>query len=116
MSTFKYSGNLGKADDTQLWKEILTKERGANQMHQAYNGSQYFADTHASRFGNERHNRINRNSNIITDVLNNKLAKTQTDGFYKTEYLKDGVDHFTSPPYCIIKPAYRPSEPFKNND
>ena len=39
MSTFKYSGNLGRADDTQLWKEMLTKERGANQMHQAYNES-----------------------------------------------------------------------------
>jgi hypothetical protein len=116
MSTFKFSGNLGRADDTQLWKEILRKEGGANQMHQAYNESQYFQDTHAARFGDNRHNRINRNSNLMSDVLKNKLAKTQADGFYKSDYIKDSVDHFTNPPYCIIKPQYRPSEPFKNND
>ena len=53
---------------------------------------------------------------MITDVLRNKLASTQQDGFFKSDYLKDGVDHFTSPPYCIIKPGYRASEPFPNND
>jgi len=37
---------------------MLVKERGANLMHQAYNESTYFADTHATRFGENRHNQV----------------------------------------------------------
>lgn len=32
------------------------------------------------------------------------------------DYLKDEVNHFSNPPYCIIKPGYRASDPFPNHD
>jgi hypothetical protein len=47
-------------------------------------------------------------------VKENKLAETQASGFYQTNYLKDGVNHFSDPPYCIIKPNFRPCVPVKN--
>ena len=85
-------------------------------MHKAYNETDYFADTHESRFGAGKLNRTTRHQSLIRDVTSNKLANTQSGGFYKTEYLKDETNHFTSPPYCIIKPGYRASEPFPNHD
>jgi len=29
--------------------------------------------------------------------------------------MKDQINHYSSPAYCIIKPGYRPSMPFPNN-
>jgi hypothetical protein len=45
-------------------------------------------------------------------VRNNKLAETQASGnFYNTNYLKDGINHFSDPPYVTIKPGYRAAKP-----
>jgi len=52
----------------------------------------------------------------MNSILKNDLAQTQASGFYKTDYLKDEVNHFSNPPYCIIKPGYRASDPFPNHN
>mmetsp|Transcript_13633 Transcript_13633/g.23211 ORF Transcript_13633/g.23211 Transcript_13633/m.23211 type:complete len:244 (-) Transcript_13633:236-967(-) len=41
---------------------------------------------------------------------------SQTLGFHQTDYVKDQVNHFSDPPYSIIKPAYRPSIPEPNTN
>jgi hypothetical protein len=51
MSTFRPNGSLRNNDDSQLWKEIMTKERFASKLHQEYRGTDHFASTQASRFG-----------------------------------------------------------------
>jgi len=63
-------------DDTQLWTEILNKELVANQMHKAYNETDFFADTHASRFGGGKLNRTTRHGSLLKDVTMNKLSAT----------------------------------------
>ena len=52
----------------------------------------------------------------MNNILKNDLTQTQASGFYKTDYLKDEVNHFSNPPYCIIKPGYRASDPFPNHN
>ena len=42
--TFKYSGQMRWNDDTQLWNEILQKERVTNKIHKTYNQTQDFAN------------------------------------------------------------------------
>ena len=37
MATYKYSGNLGFAADTQLWKEMTLKEQYLNKNHPLMN-------------------------------------------------------------------------------
>ena len=51
----------------------------------------------------------------IKNVLKNNLSKTQQEGFYKSDYVKDDVNHFSDPPYIVIKPGYRASDPFPNH-
>jgi len=52
-----------------------------------------------------------RYGDVVQQIRTNQLASTQAQGFYRTDYLKDGVDHFTDPPIVIIKPNYRASKP-----
>jgi hypothetical protein len=95
---------------------MLNKERFATKLHQDYQQTDHFASTHASRFGSGKFSMQGEFSNQIKNILNNDLSKTQASGFYKTDYLKDEVNHFSNPPYCIIKPGYRASLPFPNHN
>jgi hypothetical protein len=76
MSTFRPNGTLRNNDDTQLWKEILEKERYATKMHQDYLQTDHFASTHATRFGEGRLNVPNGHNDQMKNILNNDLSKT----------------------------------------
>lgn len=116
MATFKYSGNLCYNDDTALWKEMLGKERQVNCAMKDFYNTDAFAKTHAQRFGEGRFQRVSRNANAINNALTENLAASQKQGLYKTDYLKDQVDHFSDPAYAVIKPNYRPSMPQPNTN
>lgn len=116
MATFKYSGSLRYNDDTQLWKEYLGKERTVGATMREFQNTDAFAKTHAQRFGEGRHQRVSRNAQALNNALTENLAAAQGDGYYKTDYLKDQIDHHTDPAYCIIKPSYRPSMPQPNTN
>lgn len=45
MATYKYSGSIRYADDTQLWKEILGKERGTSEMTRDFYSSDAFGNS-----------------------------------------------------------------------
>lgn len=47
--------------------------------------------------------------------MNDNLAASQKAGFYNQDYMRDQINHYSDPAYCIIKPNYRPSMPFPNN-
>ena len=47
--------------------------------------------------------------------MNDNLKDAQKDGLYKMDYMLDNINHHSDPPYCQIKPSYRPSIPFPNN-
>jgi|TARA_B110000305_G_C19353464_1_gene595508 hypothetical protein len=88
--TFKYSGQMRWNDDTQLWNEILQKERVTNKIHKTYNQTQDFANTHASRFGEGRHHQVDgKREEVIKHIQKNDLSKTQSLGYYNTDYVKD---------------------------
>ena len=75
--TFKYSGQMRWNDDTQLWNEILQKERITNKIHKTYNQTQEFANIHSSRFGEGRlHQTSGKREDVIKDISNNDLSKT----------------------------------------
>jgi hypothetical protein len=76
MSTFRPNGSLRDNHDTQLWKEMLGKERFSTQLHQEYMTTDHFASTHASRFGKGKLSMPNATRNIVKDILNNDLRKT----------------------------------------
>lgn len=76
MSTFRPDGALRNNDDTQLWKEMLAKERFATKIHQDYRQTDAFAQTHASRFGAGKFSMTFGESNTMRDILNNDLSKT----------------------------------------
>ena len=48
--TFKYSGQMRWNDDTQLWNEILQKERITNKIHKTYNQTQEFKNIHIEKW------------------------------------------------------------------
>lgn len=77
MSTFRPNGSLRNNDDTQLWKEMLSKERFATKLHQEYRNTDHFADTHASRFGAGKLSMTYGENNMMKSILNNDLTKTQ---------------------------------------
>ena len=74
--SFKYSGGMRYTDDSQLWNEILLKERGVNQMHAAYKETDIYANNHASQYGGGKLNQTQRNAALMNDISNNKLAQT----------------------------------------
>ena len=47
--------------------------------------------------------------------MNDNLAASQNAGFYNEDYMRDQINHYSDPAYCVIKPSYRPSMPFPNN-
>ena len=112
-NTFKFHGKMRCADDTQLWNEVLHKERSTSEnMRDMLLGY----DTTGSRFGtNNKKLAQGRSRKAVSNALNDNLAGAQSDGFYKMDYMLDNINHHSDPPYCIIKPGYRPSIPFPNN-
>lgn len=75
MATFKYSGSIRYADDTQLWKEILTKERGTSEMTRDFYSSDAFGgDTGISRFGSNKLERTRRNKTWVNNAMNDNLV------------------------------------------
>ena len=111
-STYKFHGKMRYADDTQLWGEILRKERSVSEnMRDMVLGH----DVTGTRFGNSKKAAEARSRKAVSNALNDNLAGAQSDGFYKSNYMLDNINHHSDPPYCIIKPGYRPSIPFPNN-
>lgn len=108
MATYKFSGEVRDARDTQLWKEQLRKERYIQKCHKDFHENVDVIRTQKSgAFG-----RSFSNDQTIEFVKNNKLRETQASGnFYNTGYLKDAVNHYSDPPYVTIKPGYRPGMP-----
>ena len=45
-------------------------------MHKAYNETDFFADTHANRFGTGKLNKTTRHQSLLKDVTMNKLSAT----------------------------------------
>ena len=76
-----------------------------------YHATEHFQDTHASAFGAGRLNPVRKNQNNLASVANNKLSEVKKGGFYKDEYLRDSLEHWTDPAYALIKPNYRDSKP-----
>lgn len=102
------------ADDTQLWGEILHKERAVSEsMRDMLQGYEKVTGT---RFGNNNSNVEKRGKLAVSNAMNDNLKASQSDGFYKMGYLLDNINHHSDPPYCQIKPGYRPSIPFPNNN
>ena len=56
-------------------------------------------------------NIVKADRNLLKQVANNDLRRTQMSGFYKTNYLADKLDHFSDPPIVTIKPNYRAAIP-----
>ena len=112
-NSFKFHGQMRYADDTQLWGEILKKERAVSEnmrdMVLGYEGLQ------GIRFGNNKAKAEQRNRMAVSNAMNDNLKAAQSDGFYKSTYMLDNINHHSDPPYCIIKPSFRPSIPFPNN-
>ena len=44
------------------------------------------------------------------------LEQSKSLGFYKENYVQDVPNHFSDPPYCVIKPGYRAHRPMPNFD
>ena len=77
MSTFRPNGSLRLNDDTQLWKEMLTKERFTSKLHQDYMHTDQFKTTHASRFGSGKFSMPAVNRNTIKNILKNDLKEVK---------------------------------------
>jgi len=51
MATYKFSGSIRDARDTQLWKEMLDKERFIQKEHVDYNNTDLYSNLHKTSFG-----------------------------------------------------------------
>ena len=112
-NTYKFHGKMRYADDTQLWGEILKKERATSEnMRDMILG---YETLEGIRFGNNKANAKQRGWRAVSNAMNDNLVAAQSDGFYKMDYMLDNINHHSDPPYCQIKPSYRPSIPFPNN-
>lgn len=109
MATYKYHGQMRYADDSKLWQQMLNKERGLHKAHRDVQQFHTFGST-AYSFGDRDQKKNFRN------VQKDNLTATQQSGFYQTSYVKDEINHFSDPPYCIIKPGYRAAKPVPNDD
>ena len=114
--TFHYSGQMRFADNSQLWKQYLKKERDVTKSIQEYRDTKHFESMHGQRYGEGKLQRASRNESNIKDTLADNLKSMQEKGFHRTDYIKDQIDHFSDPSYAIIKPGFRPSMPFPNHD
>jgi len=78
MTTFKYSGEMRWNDDSQLWTEILGKERNTNKIHKNYSATEDFANTHASRFGEGKLHRLTggKREDLVKKIGENDLKTT----------------------------------------
>lgn len=70
MATYKYSGSIRYADDTQLWKEILGKERGTSEMTRDFYQSDAFGNSEYTRFGQNKEERGRRNKTYVSNAMN----------------------------------------------
>jgi len=76
MATYKFSGGIRDARDTQLWKEMLDKERFIQKEHVDYNNSDNYSNLHKTAFGNSKFGRSHSNDRTLQLVKANKLAET----------------------------------------
>ena len=112
-NSFKFHGQMRYADDTQLWGEILKKERSVSEnMRDMVLG---YEALDSVRFGQNKAKAEHRSRLAVSNAMNDNLKDSEQAGFYKSHYMLDNINHHSDPPYCIIKPAYRPSIPFPNN-
>lgn len=76
MATYKFSGDIRDARDTQLWKEMLDKERGIQKEHTDYYNTDGFANVHSTSFGKSQFARSHSNDRTLKMVKENKLSAT----------------------------------------
>lgn len=95
MTTFKFDGRMLLNDDNLLWRQMVAKEQGFKRN---FIDNEILNKHGVKAFKHSKENPIGRYGEAIRAVRKNDLSKTQANGFYKTDYLKDGVDHFSDPP------------------
>jgi len=76
MATYKFSGSIRDARDTQCWKEMLDKERYIQKEHVDYNNTDLYSNLHKTSFGNSKYGRSHSNDRTLQLVKENKLAET----------------------------------------
>lgn len=59
---------------------------------------------------------VKRNHSNLATVAEDRLDVAKKGGFYRDDYVKDSVEHWTNPAYAQIKPGYRASKPRPNFD
>ena len=114
MTTYHHSGKIRTAETSTLWTQMLKKERDHDMRLKNYYGSEHYRSAHNDIFGKNKLSKVSRNARLLKYNVKDQLNKTQREGTHKTHYMADNIDHWTDPAYCIIKPAYRPSEPKPN--
>lgn len=72
--TFKYHGQMRYSDDTQLWGEILRKERSVSEnMRDMLQGYETVTGT---RFGNNMPNSQQRGNRAVSNAMNDNLKQS----------------------------------------
>lgn len=75
-----------------------------------------YESVQGTRFGQNKAAADTRGRQAVSNAMNDNLKSSQSQGFYKVGYMLDNINHHSDPPYCTIKPGYRPSIPFPNNN
>lgn len=76
MATYKFSGEMRDARDTQCWKEMLDKERFIQKEHNEYNNTDLYSSIHRTTYGNSKFARSHSNDKTLKLVKANRLAET----------------------------------------
>tara|TARA_B110000285_G_C14508868_1_gene331394 strand:+ start:82 stop:279 length:198 start_codon:yes stop_codon:yes gene_type:complete len=65
MATYKFSGSIRDARDTQLWKEMLDKERFIQKEHVDHTSGDLYSNIHKTTFGNSKYGRSQSNDRTL---------------------------------------------------